>query len=106
MESPASFDQASDCKISISHYVNNVLLGNISQAKYQIFDKNDVALVTKTLGSGITFAAGVTTVSLSDTDTLNLAGSYRHECIVRDPSGQDSFILKANIRFNKTKVRL
>jgi hypothetical protein len=106
VELPAVFDQASDCKISVSHYVNNVLLGAISQAKYQIFDKNDVPVVTKTLGSGISFLNGVTTISLSDSDTLNLVGSYRHECLVRDPMGQDIFILKSSIRFNKTKVRL
>lgn len=105
MDAPATFDQASDCTIAVTAYIDNVLVPAVAQAKYQIFDKDGIAVVTKTLGAGISFSGGVFRIDLTDADTLNLAGSYKQECLIRTPFGQDHYILKAPIRFTATKVR-
>jgi hypothetical protein len=55
-----------------------------------------VAIVTKTVGSGITLTDpgnGVFTVTLADTDTDALLGKYYHQARITDQSGNKSTVL-------------
>ena len=51
--------------------------------------KSDVAVLSKSLGSGLTItnaASGVLQITLDAADTTNLGGHYRHELQITDAS--------------------
>lgn len=107
MSQTPEFDQAADAVLIINHQVNGEPLGAISAGKYQMFDQDGAVVLTKTLGSGLFFENGAIRISFTEQDTLELFGSYVHECLVRDPRGTDIFVLRSGkIKFKPTKVRL
>lgn len=107
MSQTPEFDQAADAMLIINHKVAGVPLTAISAGKYQMFDEDGAVVLTKTLGFGLIFDNGAIRIPLTEQDTLNLDGTYTHECLVRDPQGTDIFVLKGGkIKFKPTKVRL
>jgi hypothetical protein len=99
------FYQAGGGVIGIQHLVDGLPIDGITSAKYQLFDRNGNALITKQLGDGITFTDGRIVVVLSASDVTELAGAFTHECAVRDNQGRNLFVLTGPIRLIATKVR-
>lgn len=98
----ATIDQATDVSIVINTLLDGKVPAGLTHIKYVLFNKSGIA-VTKQLGDGITYANGKITITLSDTDTATLLGSYTQECVARTTDGVDYFPLKAK-PFNITKT--
>lgn len=99
--------QASDVSIEIIPLVNGKALDSVVAATYVLFNKSGVA-VTKTLGNGVVFTSNKRLeVSLTETDTEQLLGTYEQECVIRDFEGKDIFVLESSpINFKKTTGRI
>jgi hypothetical protein len=108
MSQTPEFDQAADAMLIINHKVAGVPLAAISAGKYQMFDEDGAVVLTKTLGFGLIFDSGAIRIQFTEQDTLNLHGTFAHECVVRDPQGKSIFVLKRpeKIKFEPTKARL
>ena len=100
------FKQASDVYLDITGMINGEPLTSISAAKYIICNLDGDVVVERTLGNGISFNAGVTTVHITDQDSLELTGQYTHECVVKDTLDNDIFILTGRVRVIPTKARI
>ena len=101
-----AISQASDVSIVINTLLNNKVPEGLTHVKYIIFNKSGI-LVTKELGNGVSYFNGELTITLTDTDTANLAGEYTQECIARTTDGVDYFPLTARpIKFTKTTARI
>lgn len=99
-------NQAADTYLVINHEVNGSPLPPLSAAKYIVFDRQGNRLITKTLGDGLDYSVGVVTVHITDEDSLELQGNFKHECVVRDMSDNDIFILTGKIKFKSTTARI
>ena len=108
MSATPEYDQAADGILNINHHVSGAPLGAVSAAKYQMFDEDGAVVMTKTLNNGISVVNGVIRVVWNEEDSMDLTGTYLHECVVRDPQGTDLYPLKKGqkIKFNPTRVRL
>ena len=100
------FDQAAGAVIRVEHDVDGVPLSGITDAKYELFNTSGNAILTKTFNAGVTFAEGEIVITLTETDTESLNGSYDHCCAVRDAAGKRLFPLKGKIRFERTRSRV
>lgn len=102
----AAVNQATDVSIVINTLLDGKVPAGLSHIKYIIYNKTGI-VVTKEIGSGANYANGKITITLSDTDTADLAGSYTQECIARTTDGVDYFPLTARpFLINKTKARI
>lgn len=106
MSEAIQFYQAGGGVLRISHHVDGVPITGITAAKYQLFDRDNNVLLTKALGSGITFETGQLVIVFTPEDFALLAGAFTHECIVRDLQNRSLFVLTGHIRLIPTKVRL
>lgn len=97
--------QAEDFTLRLSSTIDGEPLKAIQKAEAALYSKG-VKVVSKTLGSGIEFIEPTLIVHFNESDTANLSGLHQIECVVRDIAGNDTFILKTTIFFNKTLTRL
>lgn len=102
----ASIDQATDVSIVINTLLEGKVPEGLTHVKYIVYNKSGV-VITKQLGDGVIYANGKITITLSDTDTANLAGTYTQECIARTTDGVDYFPLKSKpLTITKTTARI
>lgn len=100
------FFQASSAAIRIDYTNDDQPLNGITVGRYQLFDRDNQAVLTLDLGNGIEFVNGEIVVFVSENQAMQLSGLYRHECAVRDLTGRQHFVLSGPIRFLATTVRV
>lgn len=89
--------------INVSHDVDGVPFAGITAAKYQLFGRDDEVLLTLTLGSGISFNAGIVAITITTAQAASLAGLFTHQCAVIDSIGRDIIALDGPIQFKPRK---
>lgn len=90
----------------ITHEVDGEPLTGLTAAKYQITNRNNIAVLTLELGDGVQFINGQVVITITEQASEALAGEYTHQCLGRDQAGRAVSILKGQISFNKTIPRL
>lgn len=101
-----NFKQGASALLQIEHTIDNEPVSGISEAKYELYGRTGQVLVTKTLGEGIEFSAGLIEIELTENDTATLSSSYTHQCVARDLAGLKFYPLNGAITFGATKPRL
>lgn len=101
-----NFKQGASALLVIDHTIDNEPVSGINEAKYELYGRTGQVLITKELGSGIAFNQGKIEVSLTDTDTAGLSGSYNHQCVAKDLADRTFYPLNGDITFSATKPRL
>ncbi|MDO6426221.1 hypothetical protein Q4489_04315 [Thalassotalea sp. 1_MG-2023] len=77
---------------------------NLSEALYKLYSNNKrVVLLTKTLDDGISRDASTLSISISESDSENLCGTYYHELTIVDPVMGRSTAFKGDIVFQSTE---
>lgn len=97
--------EASGGVINIQHDVDGVPISGIQAARYQIFNREGVAVLTATLGNGISWSGTSIVITLNAAMTA-LSGFYTHECAAIDTAGRDLIVLDGQIQFKPRKVRI
>jgi hypothetical protein len=76
----------------------------ITAAEYRLYNVTKTeALVTKTLGSGITTTPALLIVTLSAVDTQTLRGVYYHELRI-EIGGKAATVISENINLKATEI--
>lgn len=104
VELPEAY-QAEDLTLKVSSTIDGQPLKAVQKAEAALYSKG-VKVASKTLNAGIEFNEPTLTIRFNEADTANLSGLHQIECLVRDIAGNDAFILKGTIFFNKTLTRL
>lgn len=81
-------------------------ISTITGATFQISKPNDVyANIKKTLGSGVSFLTdgsdGVLRVTVLDTDTTKLCGTYRYKMEIADSGGLKTTVAAGPVTFRE-----
>lgn len=98
--------QGTGGRIQIQHIVDGMPLEGINAAKYQLFNRDGSALLTLSLGGGISWDAGVIAITITKEQADQLVGFYSHECVVIDVVGRDLCVLDGPIQFEPRRVRI
>jgi hypothetical protein len=101
-----NFKQGASALLIIEHDIDDEPVAGIIAAKYELYGRTGQVLITKELGSGVAFNDGNIEISLSDTDTVVLSGSYNHQCVAKDLDNRTFYPLIGDINFGGTKPRL
>lgn len=101
-----NFKQGASALLQIEHTIDGEAVSGISEAKYELYGRTGQVLVTKELGEGIEFSAGLIEIQLTEDDTADLSQSYNHQCVAKDLAGLTFFPLNGQITFGATKPRL
>ena len=91
--------------INVVHDVDGVPISGIQAAKYQIFNRNDSAVLTLSLGNGISWGGGAIAITITAAMADQLNGFYTHECAAIDTDGRDLIVLDGPLQFKQRKVR-
>lgn len=101
-----NFKQGASALLQIEHTIDGEPVTGISEAKYELYSRTGQVLVTKSMGEGIEFSAGLIEIQLTEDDTADLSQSYNHQCVAKDLAGLTFFPLNGQITFGATKPRL
>jgi hypothetical protein len=101
-----NFKQGASALLQIEHTIDGEPVTGISEAKYELYGRTGQVLVTKSMGEGIEFSAGLIEIQLTEDDTADLSQSYNHQCVAKDSAGLTFFPLNGQITFGATKPRL
>lgn len=101
-----NFKQGASALLIIEHDIDDEPVTGITAAKYELYGRTGQVLITKTIGEGIAFTGGNIEISLTDTDTAELSGSYNHQCVAKDLADRTFYPLNEYITFGATKPRL
>jgi hypothetical protein len=91
--------------INVVHDVDGVPISGIQAAKYQIFNRNDSAVLTLSLGNGISWSGGAIAITITAAMADQLNEFYTHECAAIDTDGRDLIVLDGPLQFKPRKVR-
>lgn len=92
--------------INIQHAVDGVPIAGLQAAKYMVFDRNNVPVLTLTLGNGISWSGGLIVITITAAMADSLSGLYINECAVIDAESRDLIVLDGQIQFQPRKVRI
>ena len=101
--------QGSDLTVLIFPTLDGKTPPGLSHATYILTTKSGNQIVlSKNLTTGVSYAAGRMSISLTETDTVALdAGDYIQECVARTTDGQDFFPLRNEpLKVIKTTARI
>lgn len=97
--------------ITVTVYDSNDQIISITGAqgiKWVVYKRSSgVIYIQKSIGSGITITDGpngVFEIVLANSDTLNLLGTYNHECELKDASGNISTIFTGYFKVTTSKA--
>lgn len=91
--------------INVVHDVDGVPISGIQAAKYQIFGRDDAAVLTLSLGNGISWREGTIVITITAAMADKLNGFFTHECAAIDTDGRNLTVLEGQVQFKPRKVR-
>lgn len=91
--------------INVVHDVDGVPIGGIQAAKYQIFGRDGTAVLTLSLGNGISWSGGAIVITITADMADQFDGFFTHECAAIDTDGRNLIVLEGSIQFKARKVR-
>ncbi|MDZ7870800.1 MAG: hypothetical protein U5L02_16640 [Rheinheimera sp.] len=91
--------------INVEHDVDGVPISGIQAAKYQLFNRDGSAVLTLSLGNGISWNGGAIVITITAAMANQLNEFYTHECAAIDTNGRDLIVLEGPLQFKPRKVR-